>query len=250
MQPPASAINFRDLGGLPIAGGGQVRPGVLYRSASPQFLTTEDAARLVRDLPLRLVLDLRYPTESATEGHGELRATGVPIRNVPVVGAGGPHIEMQVLSGAHDQLGAHYQSYVETSPASFVTALRLLAEPDGMPALIHCAAGKDRTGVMVAVLLSALGVADDEIVADYAITGENLCSILRNLRTAPTYGDAMSERPHEDAFAQAPAATMRRFLEWFAAEHGSAESFLLGAGLEPEALDTLRSDLVVRAAAA
>ena len=249
MLPPASAINFRDLGGLPILGGGQVRSGVLFRSASPQFLTADDAARLVRELPLRLVLDLRYSTESSTEGHGELSATGVPIRNLPVVGAGGPHVEMQVLSGAHDQLGAHYQSYVECSPDTFVHAARLLADPDGTPALIHCAAGKDRTGVLVAVLLSAIGVPDDAIVHDYAITGENLCSILRNLRTVPTYGATMSERPQEDAFAQAPAGTMRTFLDWLAAEHGSARKFLLTAGLEPDVLDVLRSELVVRAAA-
>lgn len=250
MQPPPSAVNFRDLGGQPTRSGHRTRAGVLFRSASPQFLTRGDAARLVRDTSLRLVLDLRYEAESAAEGHGELTATGVRVVNVPIVGAGGEQVEMNVLAGSHnDHLGAHYISYVQLNPASFVTAFRELAQPDALPALVHCAAGKDRTGVLVAMLLSVLGVPDNAIAADYARTADHLPSIVRNLRTAPTYASTIGLRPLDDEFAQSPPATMGRFLGWLAAEHRSAEQMLLDAGLEPEALETLRHRLVTRTAA-
>lgn len=246
---PASAVNFRDLGGLPIAGGGQVRPGLLFRSASPQFLTPDDARRWVHDTGLRLVLDLRYAGESATEGLGPLADLGVRTANIPVVGVGGTKVEMNVLNGDMDHLSEHYIGYVRRNPATFVDAVRTLAAPDGLPALIHCAAGKDRTGVMVAVLLAVLGVPDDVIAEDYGRTAENLPDIMRHLRTAATYANSIGRRAPDDPFTMAQPSTMHAFLAWLCSEHGSARGMLLASGLEPEALDTLTDRLVAPVAA-
>lgn len=246
---PATAVNFRDLGGLPIAGGGHIRSGLVFRSGSPQFLSVGDARRLVRETGIRLVLDLRYAHESAAEGHGPMADSGARLLNVPVVGAGGAHVEMKVLAGHSDHLGGHYISYVQRNAGALATALGALAEPGGLPALVHCAAGKDRTGVLVAVLLAALDVPDHAIVRDYAETAANLPDIMANLRTAPSYAATIGLRPLDDPFAQSPPETMQRFLDWLAAEYGSARDMLLGAGLDAVALDTLHDRLVDRAAA-
>ena len=246
---PPSAVNFRDVGGTPIAGGGRIRSGVLFRSATPQFLTVDDAARLVADTPLRLVVDLRFAGESAAEGQGALAATDVRRVNIPVVGAGGARIELAVFAGAQDLLGEHYVTYAQHSPQAFVEVYRALAEPDGLPALLHCAAGKDRTGVIVAVLLSALGVPDDAIVADYVRTSEHMPRVMRRLQALPTYADAIAAQGPDDELAKSRPETMSRFLAWLTTEHGSARRLLLEAGLEPDVLERLQQRLVVPAAA-
>ena len=195
------------------------------------------------------MVDLRFADESAAEGHGALAETGVRRVNIPVVGAGGARIELAVFAGAQDLLGEHYVTYAQHSPQAFVAVYRALAEPDGLPALLHCAAGKDRTGVMVAVLLSALGVPDDAIVADYVRTTEHMPRVMRRLQGLDTYADAIAVQGPDDELAKSRPETMQRFLAWLAAEHGSARRWLLDAGLEPEALDELAQRLVVRAAA-
>jgi protein tyrosine/serine phosphatase len=246
---PESAVNFRDLGGLPTSGGGRIRSGLLFRSASPQFLTTDDAARLVTDTPLRLVLDLRFADEAAVEGHGALETTDVRRVNLPVLGDGGGSLEMAILAGQQDLLGEHYISYVQHSPHAFVEVCRALAAPDGLPALLHCAAGKDRTGVMVAVLLSALGVPDDAVIADYARTSEHMSQVMSRLRTAQSYAATLALQQPDDEMAKSRPRTMRRFLGWLQREHGSARGLLVDAGLETDALDALHESLVVRPAA-
>lgn len=246
---PASAINFRDLGGLPTASGGEIRPGMLFRSATPQFLTVEDARRLTHESRLRLILDLRFERESAIEGHGALEDTGVRRVNVPVVGAHGSQTDRAVLVEDQDTLGEQYISYVELSPHAFVESCRALATPDNLPALVHCAAGKDRTGVFVAILLSALGVPDDAIIADYALTTEHMPSVVRHLQQAQSYARTMAVQDPDDELAQSRPDTMAAFLAWVNREHGSARDLLLDAGLEPGALDELDRALIVRAAA-
>ncbi|GAB2485544.1 tyrosine-protein phosphatase [Jatrophihabitans fulvus] len=248
MLPLASAVNLRDLGGLPTPGG-RVRHGMVLRGASPQFLSEADAGTL--GAAVRLVLDLRFDEEAVREGHGHL--TGPRIVNIPIVGAGGADVEMEVLAGdlnepdapddaAREHLSAHYISYVKLNPGAFVRAFREMAS-DGLPVLVHCAAGKDRTGVLVGLLLSLLGVPDYEIVADYARTAENLPDIVAHLAAAESYAAMMASRDLDDPFAQSPPATMRRLLAWLRAQGGTAH-VLTGAGLEPDALDTLRARLV------
>ena len=245
---PGSAANFRDIGCQPTVDG-LTRPGVLFRSDSPQFLHRADANRLVNEIGLRLVVDLRFADEARTEGRGPLQDTAVNYLNVPIVGAGGADMQVALLDDTDDSLAPYYVTYVQHSAAALLQIYRALAARDGLPALVHCAAGKDRTGVVVAVLLSALGVTDDAIVADYARTGDAMPHVLRRLGTAPTYAAQIASQEPDDVRAMAQPETMRGFLTWLKREYGSGRELLLAHGLEPEALDVLRHRLVDRAAA-
>jgi hypothetical protein len=246
---PASAYNFRDIGGLPTAGGGTLKSGLLYRSATPQFMTSADVEHLVDSAGVSLVVDLRFTHEVDAEGSGYLDQAPVRHLKVPVVGEGGDTIGNAVLAGTRDVLAGHYVSYVEHNAGAFVEVISALAAPDGTPALVHCAAGKDRTGVAMALLLSTLGVPDEEIIADYARTAEQMPALLRRLAQTPTYGPALAIQPADDPMSKARPETMRLFLDWLARTHGSATDLLHNAGLEPGALDDVRELLVDRAAA-
>jgi protein-tyrosine phosphatase len=246
---PGSAVNFRDIGCQPTIDGGRTRPGVLFRSESPQFLQPADAQRLVHEIGLRLVLDLRFADEAANEGRGPLGQAPVNYLNVPIVGAGGADVAVALLDDTDDTLAPYYVSYVRNSADALLSVYRTLAAPDGLPALVHCAAGKDRTGVVVGLLLSALGVTDDAIVADYARTGDAMPQVLRRLGTAPSYAAQVAGQAPDDVRAMAQPQTMRAFLAWVRREHGSGSGLLRDLGLEPEALELLGRRLVDRAAA-
>jgi len=195
------------------------------------------------------VLDLRFEHESATEGHGALEQTG-PLRvNVPVVGAHGSQLDRAVLVEEQDSLGPQYISYVQLSPHAFVESCRALAVPGNLSALVPCAAGKNRTGVFVAVLLSALGVPDHVVVADYARTTEHMPSVVRHLRQPRSYARTLAVQDPDDELAKSRPETMADFLAWLTRQHGSARDLLLDAGLEPDVLDLLGRALIVRAAA-
>jgi protein-tyrosine phosphatase len=247
---PQSAVNFRDVGGRPTAGGGSIRPGELFRSESPQFLTKADAVRLVDSAGLRLVLDLRFADEAAAAGRGPLADTGVRYLNIPIVGAGGDDIAFAIpLDGDGNLLTRYYISFVQRNPQAFVDVCRALASSEGLPALLHCAAGKDRTGAVVAVLLSALGVPDDAVVADYARTTTAMPAVLRRLASVPAYASTMGAEDPADEKVLSTPETMQGFLTWLQREHGSARQMLLSAGLEPDVLARLAHLLVERAAA-
>ena len=246
---PDPAVNFRDVGGVPTVTGALVRPGMIFRSASPQFLSKSDATQLVETTGLRLVIDLRFEAEAAAEGSGELETfDAVRRHHVPIIGAGGDAVAEAVRAGDGDLLGGYYASYAERSAEAIVDVFRTLAAPDALPALLHCAVGKDRTGTVVALLLDLLGVPDEAIVADYARTAPNLPGLLARLAQSPTYGPSV-DASGDDPLAKADPDSMRSFLQWLRARHGSAEHYLLGAGLETAAVDTLRGRLLERAAA-
>jgi protein tyrosine/serine phosphatase len=121
-----------------------------------------------------------------------------------------------------------------------VAALRSIAHARGA-ALVHCAAGKDRTGVVVALALSVAGVRPDAIVADYAATGDRTEPLLARLRRSPTYSADVNRRP---ADAHRPRAeTMTAFLAELDARHGGAAAWLTAHGLSQDDLELLRAKL-------
>jgi protein-tyrosine phosphatase len=149
--------NFRDLGGIPVAGGGSIRPGLLFRSDSVAYATEADATMLVEKLGLRTVVDLRDTPEVEAFGRGPLVATDVGYVNLPIGDVG--------HSATRPEQYADMLLYNGPAVADLI---RALGAPGFAPALIHCQIGCDRTGIVVAAILSLCGVADDEICADYA----------------------------------------------------------------------------------
>jgi protein tyrosine/serine phosphatase len=250
------AVNARDAGGLRLAGGGTVAPGRLLRADNLQDLSARDVALLVEELRLRTVVDLRTHAERALEGPGPLEAVDdvaiLPLSLYPETG-GQTDLDAETIKpwerGARHPEDAGempavraYMGYLRHRPDSIVAAVRAIARPpeDGA-VLVHCAAGKDRTGVVVALALEAAGVAREDIVADYLLTGERIEAIVARLAASPTYRDEMVA---SDPRAHAPrVGAMDRVLELIDQRHGGAVSWLTANGLRADELAALRATL-------
>jgi protein tyrosine/serine phosphatase len=230
------AFNFRDLGGLR-AGHGRIRPGMLFRSDTLQALTADDVTYLVEDVGLGLVVDLRVGPEASEQGRGPLVDTAVTYLNVPLHEAPASELPPQ------EQTLALYRSHVSAPRSGLATVVNLVAALPGQPALVHCAMGKDRTGLAIALLLRLVGVAADDVVADYLRTAEAVPKLVERFRGWPHYARHMESVPpevydiHED--------TMARFLSWLDAEFGGAEGWAAARGVDSQTVDRLRRNLVV-----
>jgi protein-tyrosine phosphatase len=174
--------NTRDVGGLPLAGGGTTRRGVLLRSASLHHCSVGDVAHLVDDFGLRLVLDLRTQREIDRDGPTAVARAGVEtvaLSFLPEEGRPLPETGDET-----DPLLRAYLGYLVDRGENVVEAVRRLAAPDAGPALVHCAAGKDRTGVLVALVLDAVGVQRSAVLADYALSAERVEALFRRWTAA------------------------------------------------------------------
>src|SRR5258708_2003850 len=247
------AVNARDLGGLPTRDGRQIASGVLLRSDNLQDLSPADVATLVDGFGLTTVIDLRSTQESESEGPSPLDAVPsvrhLHLSVLPEVGERTDVVADALLLKRErdksrypdDVMCGHYLGYLEDRPESVTGAVRAIAESDGA-AIVHCAAGKDRTGVVVALALSAVGVPAEEVVADYALTDERIEAILRRLMGSRTYeGDLKGSeidrhRPRSE--------TMKALLEQVEARYGGVTQWLADHGFGEADLKRLRARLV------
>ncbi len=232
-----------------------VVPGVLLRSDNLQSLSRRDVRRLIEEHGLKVVVDLRTDTEVRLEGPGPLSGEStvrIEHRSLFPDSGGNTDLELDTVRpwGQRDTLQSPdetptvraYMSYLTRRPDSVTASLRTIANTDGA-VLVHCAAGKDRTGVVVALALDAAGFSREEIVADYLATAERIEAILDRLLASSTYR-AELEGHDPRAHAPEPGAIERVFelveerwggsVPWLAA-HGLTEADLelLGARLRP-----------------
>ena len=258
--------NTRDLGGLPTVDGGTTVPGRLLRSDNLQTLSAADVHRLVDEVRLREVVDLRTTAEVLLEGRGPLRAVpGVTHRHFTLLPERGHHTDVFAVEEAElpelptdwaesilprqvaedDQAEPpavrSYLGYLAHRPENVVAALRALAVPPDGATVVHCAAGKDRTGVVVAFALAVAGVPHEEIVADYALTAEVIDDLVAKLAASPTYAEDMVRR---DVASHTPRAqTMQRVLELLDERHGGPRGWLTAHGFGPGEQAGLRARL-------
>lgn len=251
--PLEGAVNARDLAGMPLAGGARVAPGVLLRSDNLQDLTPADVAVLVDEHRLRTVIDLRTEFELASEGPGPLNEdprVRVEHHSLYPATGGGTDLDIATIKPWGDGRVADlpdesptvraYFGYLQRRPDSIVAALRAIAETDGA-VLVHCAAGKDRTGTVIALALAVAGAPREAIDEDYAATNANLRAIVHRLAASPTYA---AEMDVDDITRHAPpAGTIARLLELIDRDLGGVEAWLTGHGLRPEELARLRARL-------
>lgn len=249
------AANARDVGGLPTDDGGRIARRRLLRSDNLQDLTVTDITLLVDEFGLTTVVDLRAPHEVEAEGPGPLRGVE-SIRHahhsvLPEAGhstdAGadamlGHRRERTLALFPEDPICALYLGYLEDRPDGVVGALRSVATAQGA-ALVHCAAGKDRTGVVVALALSVAGARRDAVIADYAASGNRISDILARLRASPTYAPDLAKRP-DDADHTPQAETMARFLDQVDVRYGGVHSWLSEQGFGDAETDLLRAKLI------
>ncbi|MBA4857522.1 tyrosine-protein phosphatase [Nocardia farcinica] len=212
--------NLRDLGGLPV-GAGRTRRHILYRSAVP--LAEDVPPPAVPVWPPRTVIDLRSPSELATRPH-PLTSEHTSVHTIslmsdeqvsrPYTGRDIGELYREILAGAGPQL-AEIVRVAATAPA---------------PILLHCAAGKDRTGIAVALLLRVAGVSNQDVVSDYLSTNDHLTAVLRRLGkdTAPAGADHPSDRDRRGAVREAIEAV----LDQWDSHAGGVVGWLTGHGLD------------------
>jgi protein-tyrosine phosphatase len=242
-------VNVRDLGGLPTTDGGTTVSGRVLRSENLQELTPGDIARLVDEIGVTTVVDLRSTNEVTIEGPAPLDAfASVRHAHHPVLREFldvSDTVKAALLTVAgerypDDPMCGHYLGYLENRPEEVVGALRSIATAPGA-AIVHCAAGKDRTGVIVALTLTLAGVDPEAIVADYAASDERIEAIIERLSRSKMYAGGVNGTAVR---AHAPRAeTMKAFLEQLGPRYGGLEAWLVANGFTAEESARLRDKL-------
>jgi protein-tyrosine phosphatase len=258
--------NTRDLGGLPTTDGGRTLPNRILRSDNLQTLSDADVQLLVEKIGLREVIDLRTSAEVLLEGRGPLRSRPEIIhRHFTLLPERGQYTDVfaaeedevpDLPSGWLDSLlPRHVAEHDEGEPApvrsylgyltqrgdAVVQALRALAAQTGGASVVHCAAGKDRTGVVVALTLAVARVPHQEIAIDYGLSGDVIDAIIARLRATPTYGGDTAQRNTAD---HAPRReTMDRVLELLDERYGGPLGWLETHGFGADEQAALRARL-------
>jgi protein tyrosine/serine phosphatase len=247
------AVNVRDLGGLPAADGRLTAMRALLRSDNLQDLSAADVRILVDDIGLTTVVDLRSAAEAESEGPGPLDAVPsvehLHLSVLPEIGERTDVVAEALLLKRErdrarypdDAMCGHYLGYLEERPDSVTGALRAIARAPGA-AIVHCAAGKDRTGVVIALTLTAVGVPADMVIADYAATGEKIEAILQRLMSSRTYEDDLKGSTLDRHMPR--PETMKAFLSELQARYGGAVQWLAGHGFGGQDLQWLRAKLL------
>jgi len=256
------AANVRDLGGLPTLDGRRTRPNRLIRSDNLQGLTDADVRVLVDEHQVRAVADLRTGVEVDLEGPGPMtREPAVDVQHHSLFPEAGRNTDAGALDddapvvlpwqnrgtdlGEPDgvRLGASgvYLRYLDDRADSAVAALRLIAGTDGAT-IVHCAAGKDRTGVVIALALAEVGVTREAIVEDYAQSAERIEAIFARLRASRTYADDLVGQSIDKHRPR--AATMQLLLDAMEANYGGAPRWLRAHGWTEQDAAALRRHLL------
>jgi protein-tyrosine phosphatase len=233
--PLEGCLNFRDLGGY--AGeGGTIRCGQIYRADDLSKLSAADIAR-IEELGISIVIDLRSAEELDRAPNPTRGRPGFAYHHIPLLdglnSAPGRPPEIQSLPEM-------YKSLLPNAPAQIGRVFQVLGGREGRALVFHCTAGKDRTGVIAALILNLCGVADEDIIADYALTYE---------RMRPFF-DVMTRRAREAGIVipehvlRSDPAFMEEFLAFLRQTYGGAESYLLSAGLSAGDLADLRGSLL------
>jgi protein-tyrosine phosphatase len=261
------ADNMRDLGGLPTIGGLTTRFGRMLRSDNLQGLTPADVRVLLGSLRLKNVIDLRSGSEVRLEGPGPLAQIAmVTIHHLPSYSKDEPKVHAAAHTGihpkppwqpshksnrkpseeasasSHTRSAGHYLGYLTNHADSIIAALRVIARTDNGAAIVHCAAGKDRTGVVCAMALEAVGVTREAIVTDYAQTSERITAILTRLRTSDTYAAGLAS-PSADSHMPHPRI-MEQFLSSIDEQFGGTFGWLAANGWSDADTTTLRHRLL------
>jgi protein tyrosine/serine phosphatase len=261
----AGVVNMRDVGGMLTEAGDVVRDHRLLRSDNLQDLPEESVRTLLEEYRLTDVVDLRTYVEVAKEGDGPLRLvpqvhhhhftlyredsdeSGIPDAEKALPWEKDEkraRVTAPVASGrrSHDEFWSqHYLKYLTTRPDSVLAALHTISTSEGA-AIVHCAAGKDRTGTIVGMALKMVGVVDDEVIADYAASAERVPRILERLRARPAYAENLKDKTVAQQSPQAD--TMRLLLDALQEHFGGVHGWLTEQGWTNSDTDRMRRKLL------
>lgn len=231
------AFNFRDLGGYRTADGGWVRWESVFRSDALHHLSAADA-RALESLGIARIIDLRSPEEIAALGRGPLAESPIEYVTASVLSS----LSGEALGAPPgDDIAVRYLWYLDIGREAVVAAFEAVAGVEQGAVVFHCAAGKDRTGVLAALLLSVLGVDKVDIAADYALSNQAMSAILERLSRDPLHAESVAQMPANRKIVQ--SQTMARFLELLDQTHGGAQAWLEAAGASQSSIAALRTRL-------
>ena len=221
-------FNFRDLGGYRTRDDRWVLPQRLYRADGPHALTRDDVATL-RSLDLATVIDLRTPDAVGERGCFIALLDNAVEFHLPMIDV---LPDTDALPDWIDPLvvATQYRSMLDTGEATIAESLAILSDPSAYPAMFHCSAGKDRTGILAAVLLGVLGVPDETIVADYALSATAMHRLIEHYRQKyPDAGEQL-QRVAPAMVAAYPEA-MATLLAGLRRDYGSFEEYAAAIGV-------------------
>lgn len=229
--------NVRDLGGHPGVDGRLVRRGLLFRSSSLHRLTDQEAWR---DFGARCVVDLRYDRER----------NAFPLPDFIVDDTHAPLLPNHWRSDAEAKKGppeaflsSVFHEILSQGSDSIREILRELASPDAYPAVFFCMAGKDRTGVLAAILLSLLGVSEADIVDDFELSGNEVVALVEHLRTREDFEDhPMMNQP--EPILRAPRGAMEQFLAEADVRYGGLPGYVRTLDVDAQTVEALQSILL------
>lgn len=231
------AFNVRDLGGLATLDGGITRFDKVIRADDLTYVSAADAEFLVDGIGVVDVIDLRGEAEVASRRSGNLgnrdsvvvhQMSLIDVRNTGMAGKALPwRVAKSVPAKRDERVAQIYLDYLTERPDSIIAALRMIAHGVGVT-IVHCAAGKDRTGVVCALALDAAGVCRRAIVDDYVQSGERLDAVLDRLAENPIYRQSIISRSRADTRPQ--ACDMERLLTVLDETYGSPKGWLEAHG--------------------
>jgi len=234
-----AVFNFRDLGGYWTRGGQTVSWRRLFRSSELHHMTSHDIIRLKEEIRLRSVIDLRSSRQ--LEPFSPLNEVGVEYYNIPLIDRGN---NQENVNQDFSNMGEVYSYLVrhEEFGRRVVEALEIIAEPDNLPLVFHCSAGKDRTGVLTAIVLGILGVTDEDIIEDYTLTAPYMKELINRWNNDPKAAEVFKSVP--DYLLEALPESMTFLLSTLKREYGSVSGYVEAHGAEVSLTHRLQTALL------
>ena len=239
--PFEGCFNFRDIGGYRNKEGKTIKKGLYFRTGRQDRMTKKDLDQL-SDLQISTQIDLRKPDEVLDQGRGPLESMGANYINIAVIPEGGSD-QLSKLVGDTGISGKRYLGYLEFGPTSWLRLFGILADQENLPVVLHCTAGKDRTGVSTAFLMSVLGVNRDVIEADYLLTNLDTERQADFIEGTVGYPDGY-DRESMISAAGVPKDAMKDFLDGVESKWGSAVEYLKKIGVTEEQMEMVRNNFL------
>ncbi|MFL2528733.1 MAG: tyrosine-protein phosphatase [Candidatus Azotimanducaceae bacterium] len=233
--PFEGCFNFRDVGGYPAANGRRLRWGFYFRAGRQDRMTLKDHEKIA-DLGIRTQIDLRRRDELEDQGRGPLGSMGVDYRWHSVIPPNGS----KVLNAAAGEgiSGQRYLRYLDFDSTPWLHVFELLANPESYPVVVHCTAGKDRTGVTTAFLLTVLGVERVLIEEDFILSNRDQPRHVKFLESKGLSSGSVHRN------LGVPEDAMSVFLDGMEKEHGGVLPYLRRIGIDDEMQAAVRRVLL------
>jgi protein-tyrosine phosphatase len=235
-------FNMRDIGGLPTLDGRHVRTGLLFRADDPH-LSTDDDADILAALSITNVIDLRTQPEVDQRGTRRWDELGVrrhslPLwSHVPPIEHAHKYRDPRLTAGLYADM---HEENLTTHPHLWRALTQATTEG---ATVVHCASGRDRTGIVVALLLSMLGVREQDILDDYAISATGMRRMLAHLEATHPPEVLAAFDLDKEAMVLTPPEAIAHFLDWIHERHGSVEGYAADIG-SLELVESLRVQLL------